>query len=187
MTQEKRPSAAQTAMARVSRVLDGVQRALMAAIVVILSISALLLLWQVIDRLAFGRGQNWIEEYARLSLIWLTFLGAAVLIREGKHLTVEYFVEKFPKAVRTVVAYGVDILLVGLLTLLLLQISAVWASSAVLVSPSLGIPRTVLALAAFVSYGISMVFLLESIARRALGMPPVRRLATEDSAESMAV
>ena len=38
-------------------------------------------------------------------------------------------------AVRTAVAYGVDIVLLALLTLLLLQIPTVWASSANLISP----------------------------------------------------
>lgn len=184
MEQEDRPSAAQSTVARASRILDAVQWMLIAAVVAILAVSALLLLWQVFDRLVLGGGQNWVEEYARLSLVWLTFLGAAVLLREGKHLTVEYFVDRCPPAVRTAVAYGVDIVLLALLTLLLLQIPTVWASSANLISPSLGIPRTMLALAAFISYGVGAVFLVEAIARRAVGLPPVRRIATDDTPES---
>src|SRR5690349_456655 len=108
MEQEERPSAAQAMTARASRVLDAVQWILIAAIIAILAVSALLLLWQVFDRLVLGGGQNWVEEYARLSLVWLTFLGAAALLREGKHLTVEYFIDRCPQAVRTAVSYGVD-------------------------------------------------------------------------------
>ncbi|TDE15876.1 TRAP transporter small permease [Jiangella asiatica] len=182
-----RPGTVRHAVDRVSRFLDLVQRVLVTSIVVILSASALLLLWQVFDRLVLGQGQNWIEEYARLSLVWMTFLGAAALLREHRHLTVEYVVDKFPAPLRRWFGLAVDAAVLALLTVLLLQIPAVWASSSVLVSPSLGIPRTTLALAAFISYGIGAAYCLESIVRRVLDMDPVRRIATDDATETSGI
>lgn len=175
---EERPSGVREAIAAVSRMLDRLQRALVVAVIVILSASALLLLWQVLDRLVLGGGQNWIEEYARLSLVWLTFLGSAALIREGKSLAVEYFVGRMGERVQRTVGYVVDLLTLGLMVILLLQIPVVWKSSSVLVSPSLGIPRTALASAAFIGFGISTLYLLESIVRRAVRMPALRALTS---------
>ncbi|WP_129669245.1 TRAP transporter small permease [Phytoactinopolyspora endophytica] len=168
---------------RVTSALDVLQRTLVIALVAILSALALLLIWQVFDRLVLGGGQNWVEESARLSLVWLTFLGAAALLRERKHLTVEYFVDKFPPRVRRAITVAVDMCLAVFLTVLLCQIPAVWASSSVLVSPSLGIPRTALALAAFISFGIGLLYCLESLARQFLHMPDVRQITTDPSDE----
>lgn len=172
--QEERQGGLRVAVAAASNVLDKLQRLLVVAVTLILSISALLLLWQVVDRLALGGGQNWIDEYARLSLVWMTFLGSAALLREGKSLTVEYFVDRIGERGRRVIGQFVDLLVLALMVFLMLQIPVVWKSSAALVSPSLGIPRTVLASAAFVGFGISSLYLLESIARRALKMPELR-------------
>lgn len=180
-------SGARRVVALSSAVLDVVQRVLVGAVVLILSISALLLLWQVFDRLVLGGGQNWIDEYARLSLVWLTFLGAAALLREGKNLAVEYFVDRAPDGIRRGIHIGVGVLVLALMVVLLLQIPSVWRSSAALVSPSLGIPRTALASAAVVSFAISAVYCIESIARTALRMPPVRTFATTEYAENDAV
>lgn len=163
-----------------SAVLDIVQRILLVAVAIILAASALLLFLQVVDRTVLRGGQNWIEEYARLSLIWMTFLGAAALMREGRHLAVDYFVEKLPARVQLGFAIATHSLIIALLTVLLTQTAAVWASSAVLLSPSLGIPRSVLALAAIISYTLTVIFCLESIARLTLGMDPVRTLMPSD-------
>lgn len=174
MTEEK-PRPVRRVVEAISRALDELQRLLMAAVVLILTASALLLFWQVVDRTVFQGGQNWIEEYARLSLIWLTFLGAAALMREGRHLAVDYFVDKFPERVRGAFALGTNILIIALLGVLLGHVGIVWASSSVLLSPSLGIPRSILALAAIISYTITVVYCLESIARQLLRMDVVRQ------------
>lgn len=176
-----------SAVAASSAVLDVVQRGLVGAVAIILSISALLLLWQVFDRLVLGGGQNWIDEYARLSLVWMTFLGAAALLREGKNLAVDYFVNRAPDRVRRGIHIGVSVLVLALMVILLLQIPSVWRSSAALVSPSLGIPRTALASAAFVSFAISAIYCVESIVRAVLRMPAVRTFAMTEYAENDAV
>lgn len=57
---------------------------------------ALLLVWitvvvslQVIYRYFFDSALSWSEEMARLSLVWMTFIGAAAVTREGGHITVD--------------------------------------------------------------------------------------------------
>lgn len=170
MPEEERPRGVRRLVTAVSAGLDVVQWALVAAVTVLIATSALLLFWQVTDRLVFAGGQNWIEEYARLSLIWMTFLGAAALIRERRHLAVDYLADKLPEPVRGLLAVAVDVLLLGLMAVLLTYAGPVLEGAAVLRSPSLGIPRSVLVMAAVVSFAITALYCLESIVRTALGM-----------------
>lgn len=44
---------------------------------------------QVIARYIFDMPFSWSEEVARLSLIWLTFISAAFVMAQGRHITVD--------------------------------------------------------------------------------------------------
>jgi len=44
---------------------------------------------QVFARHFFGAPFQWSEEVARLSLIWMTFIAAAFVMAEGRHITVD--------------------------------------------------------------------------------------------------
>lgn len=44
---------------------------------------------QVVARYAFGAPFSWSEEVARLALIWMTFLAAAFVLAEGRHIAVD--------------------------------------------------------------------------------------------------
>lgn len=170
MPREERPRGARRVVTAVSGGLDLLQRVLITVVTLLIAVSALLLFWQVSDRLVFSGGQNWIDEFARLSLIWMTFLGAAALIRERRHLAVDYVVGKFPPRLKMVFSVAADALILALVALLLWQVPSALEGAAVLRSPSLGIPRSVLMMAAVVSYSITTVYCLESIARTVLGM-----------------
>jgi len=44
---------------------------------------------QVFARYFFGAPFQWSEEVARLALIWMTFMAAAFVMAEGRHITVD--------------------------------------------------------------------------------------------------
>jgi len=44
---------------------------------------------QVFARYFFGAPFSWSEEVARLALIWMTFIAAAFVMAEGRHITVD--------------------------------------------------------------------------------------------------
>lgn len=44
---------------------------------------------QVVARYFFGTPFPWSEEVARLALIWMTFMAAAFVMAEGRHITVD--------------------------------------------------------------------------------------------------
>lgn len=180
MAQGELPRGPRRAVEHISTGLDVLQRVLVTVVTVLVASSALLLFWQVVDRLVFSGGQNWIEEFARLSLVWMTFLGAAALVRERRHLAVDYVVAKLPDKVQAAFSVGADVLLLGLAGLLLAYAAPVLEGAAVLRSPSLGLPRSVLIMAAVVSLVLTAVFCVESIARTALGLGAPRSMYPED-------
>lgn len=55
--------------------------------------SVLALMVNIVLRYIFKSGLIWAEEYARFAIVWLTFIGASVVIREGEHLSVGIVVE----------------------------------------------------------------------------------------------
>ncbi len=55
---------------------------------------------QVIFRFVFDSPLVWSEELARLLLVWVTFLGGAVVCWDGAHLSVDALFVKLPRPLR---------------------------------------------------------------------------------------
>ena len=68
-------------------VLDNILFILMASIVVIMFA-------QVLFRYVFNQSLSWSEELAKFIFVWLTFMGAAVCIKERTHIGVEFLMER---------------------------------------------------------------------------------------------
>lgn len=61
----------------------------------------------VFYRYVLNHPLSWTEEVTRLMIVWLSFVGAYVAMREKKHIGFDLFVAKMPKnARRTVFALG---------------------------------------------------------------------------------
>lgn len=58
-----------------------------------------LVIGNVISRYAFNHSLNWVEELSRYVMIWITFLGAGLAMREGRHVAITMLQEKLPKKV----------------------------------------------------------------------------------------
>ncbi|MHA1567448.1 MAG: TRAP transporter small permease [Alphaproteobacteria bacterium] len=71
----------------------------MFATIVILTIA------QVFFRFALDSPLVWSEELSRLLLVWVTFIGAAVVAWDGRHLVVDVMFIRLPARVREVVRW----------------------------------------------------------------------------------
>lgn len=75
--------------------------------------SALIIFTNVVLRYFFNSGLVWAEEFTRYSIIWITFIGGSVAVRNGAHLSVSAFVDslktKLHKYILTIFAYLVSI------------------------------------------------------------------------------
>ena len=74
---------------RKTSVSDNILFILMAFIIVIM-------FGQVLFRYIFNQSLSWSEELAKFIFVWLTFLGAAICLKERMHIGVEFLIERLP-------------------------------------------------------------------------------------------
>ncbi len=87
------------------RLSDGLNR-LMEVVVSLLGIAmACVMGLQVIARYVFNHSLFWSEEVGRISLVWLTFLGATIVYKRKLHIGIDMVVRRFPLDLRRYIAY----------------------------------------------------------------------------------
>lgn len=83
-----------------------------------LALILVLTLAQVVLRYFFDSPLLWSEELSRLLVVWMTFIGAAAVCWQGRHLSVDVFVVLLPERVRKFVRLINQLLALGFLTIL---------------------------------------------------------------------
>lgn len=69
----------------------------------LLMIMFLITFWQILARFLPGDSTVWSEEVARFIFVWIVFLGAASLVRDGEHLRIAILTDRLgPTAGRIV-------------------------------------------------------------------------------------
>jgi len=126
---------------RVWRTIDAAFEALTVSCLVAV---VLILLWQIFGREILGNSPTWSEETARVLLVWIGFLAAAIGFREGSHIAITFIVDRFPALLRR----SVEWLIIGLVLLfglyLIVQGSQFVADTRHATLPGTGLPRSVL-------------------------------------------
>jgi TRAP-type C4-dicarboxylate transport system permease small subunit len=92
-----------------AKILDLYCRALKFAIALCLAVMVVLVFGNVVLRYAFNSGIAQSEELSRWLMVWLTFLGAVVALREHAHLGVDTLIRALPplgKRICFVASYG---------------------------------------------------------------------------------
>jgi len=103
-----------------ARLIDLYCRALKAAIAACLAVMVVLVFGNVVLRYVFNSGIATSEELSRWLLVWLTFLGAIVALRQHAHLGVDTLVRALPPRGRLacfIVSYALMLYADFLLTL----------------------------------------------------------------------
>ncbi|HHX95184.1 MAG TPA: TRAP transporter small permease [Clostridia bacterium] len=72
--------------------------------------AALLLFVNVVLRYIFKYGIVWAEELTRYIIVWVTFVGGAICVRRGSHLTVSILLEFVKGAKRKAIIIGAHLL-----------------------------------------------------------------------------
>lgn len=100
------------------RAFLGANRAL---VVAMMAVMATLVFANVIARYVFNFSIIWVEELTQFMMIWITYVGAGLAMREGRHVAVEMFQDLLPapaaKALRVLVALAMLVFLGFLLVL----------------------------------------------------------------------
>lgn len=74
----------------------------------------------VVTRYGFGFSLSWGEEVARFLMIWATFLGAGLALREGRHVAIELLQDRIGRSARRALRIGLGGLILLFLGLLIL-------------------------------------------------------------------
>lgn len=97
------------------RVLDRVMAAVAAFLVAATAVSTCL---AVYFRYVVGAALPWPEEIAGYLLVWISFTGAYLALRDGGHIGLDLFVDKLPARAAAALRTAVDLLVAGFLVLL---------------------------------------------------------------------
>lgn len=69
-------------------------------IVVLMAVMAALVFANVVSRYVFNVSIIWVEELTQYQMIWITYLGAGLALREGRHVAVDILQDWLPAALR---------------------------------------------------------------------------------------
>jgi TRAP-type transport system small permease protein len=69
-------------------------------IVLLMASMAVLVFANVISRYMFGKSFIWVEELTQYQMIWVTYLGAGLALREGRHVAVDTLQDLLPAHAR---------------------------------------------------------------------------------------
>lgn len=93
---------------------------------ILLTLMVIVCFIQVINRYVFGQAFFWAEELTLYALIWTTFLGAAIAVRQEAHTRIDFFVNLLPpKGVKIMNLIANFLCLIYVLTISYLSITVV--------------------------------------------------------------
>lgn len=96
-------------MDKVSRLIGKViETCLLSFMVVLVTVTFL----QVLARFVFKIPISWSQELVKLCFVWIIFLGSAIAVREGTHLTLDMFTSGLPDRARKVIRIGILLLMI---------------------------------------------------------------------------
>jgi len=93
----------------------------------------------VFFRYVLASALPWPEEFARFAMIWVTMLGAGLVLRYQGHIAVLFVVEALPERLRTIVTWVGRILVGAFLILLLVKGTQFLGIVARQTAPAMGI------------------------------------------------
>ena len=96
----------------------------------------------VFFRFVVRNSLSWADEMAQVLMVWLTFLGAAVAMRDRMHYAFDYLVRNLPAGVRRIVVLGGHVLCIGMTLLLIYWSAKVTLLITAWIMPATGMPRS---------------------------------------------
>lgn len=115
---------------------------------------------QVAFRFVLNSPLVWSEEVVRILLVWMTFIGAAVVCWDGRHLNVDVLYNRLPTGLRRVMRVFNAIVGIGFLAALAWYSIPLMEIGWYVGSGALDLPDTVLRAPAFVGGLLMIVFIL---------------------------
>ena len=130
----------------------------------LLAMAAALLL-DVVLRFAISTSLPWSSEFARYSMVWITFIGAALAIRDRDHIQVTFFLTLLPNASRRVALIIIDIILLAFVATMLRYSIGIVETEMGMRTAAMNIPFGYVVLAMPLAGVLMVIFLLADLGR----------------------
>ena len=99
-----------------------------------------IILLAVFFRYVVNQSLFWSDEVVRYLFVWFTLLGASLVLRDRRHIRVEYFVDRMPRGVRRAVEFF-GLLLILAFNVFLVVAGFLWVQETKGAhTPALGLP-----------------------------------------------
>lgn len=114
--------------------------AMKVAIVLLFAIMIIVGFGQVVFRYVFGIAYAWASELTQFSMVWLCFLGAALLTLEEGHTNVDFFLNLLPRPIRLPLYVVSELILTAFIVSLIYYFMPTWKVDLRTFTPGLEIP-----------------------------------------------
>ena len=101
-------------MGALQNMRQGLVRALEVLVMSMVALLTLTVLWGVFTRFVIGHQAQYTDELARLLLVWVSMIGAALAFGEKAHLGVDFFVNHLHPEARKTLSVAVQVIIVAL-------------------------------------------------------------------------
>jgi len=116
---------------------------------------------QVFSRYVLNYSLPWTEEIGRYSFVYLTFIGAALCVRNEMNINLDLLIKRFPESMNSILQMGVDLSILVFLALLLYQGSLITLKTVRQVSAALHLPMALF----YLSIPLGALFMLINTVR----------------------
>lgn len=150
-------------MTRIVRVIDNLLLILIGVFSLVMVTSTFL---QVIFRYALDHPLSWSEELSRYCFIWIVYLGAALAVKHGAHIGVDYLYKVLPDTLKNVVFVVTNLLILAFAGTVFYESVPVIGINLSQHSPAIGIPMGLVYLA--IPTGFAAIFfyvVIETVSR----------------------
>lgn len=138
-------------------------------VIALMATMATLVFVNVVSRYMFNHSIIWVEELTQYQMIWITWLGAGLALREGRHVAVDVFEAMMPpglrRAVRVVIGAAMLAFLATLVVLGLRIAEFTWTQETPVLQIPTGVPYLGVPIGALVC-GLHLVLVFRDFVER---------------------
>ena len=110
---------------RLIRAVEAINRALLAScrwgVVLLVATITVIVALGVFFRFVLNNSLPWTEEVAKFVMVWLAFIGAPVVLREGGHIAIDVLPTRLPSPIGPIVMMLVHVIVMVVLGVLVFQ------------------------------------------------------------------
>lgn len=128
----------------IRKLVDNINVVIEYFVSVMMVLMAVIVLAQIFFRAAMNISLSWTTELSTFLFSWIVFFGAAIGFKKKAHFSVDMFTKYFPKPVIKVLPFVINLLITVFLLVLIKFGFDLVSSTANQVSPSMGIPMSIM-------------------------------------------